>query len=57
VIDEAELGDRAAELLAAGKTVRDVVGELTKAGAPRNVAYRIARRAETNESIDEDHAD
>ena len=57
VLDEAELGDRAAELLAAGKTVRDVVTELTKAGAPRNVAYRIARQVETNESSDEENAD
>jgi 16S rRNA (cytidine1402-2'-O)-methyltransferase len=58
-LDEAELADRAAELLAAGRSVRDVVGELTRSGAPRNVAYRIAREADSDSggSIDEEHAD
>lgn len=43
--DEAELTVLAGELLASGMSVRDVAAELTSAGAPRNVAYRIAREA------------
>ena len=42
-LDESALSNRAAELLASGLSVRDVAAELTRAGAPRNVAYRIAR--------------
>jgi 16S rRNA (cytidine1402-2'-O)-methyltransferase len=56
-LDEAELAERAAELLAAGKSVRDVAAELARFGAPRNVAYRIARQADSNGSTDEEHAD
>ena len=44
-LDEAALARRAAELVASGMTVRDVVAELTKSGAPRNLAYRLANEA------------
>ena len=54
VLDEAGLADRAAEMIAGGMTVRDVAAELARAGAPRNVAYRIARSADSNGSRDED---
>lgn len=44
-LDEEALARRAAELRASGKTVRDVAAELVRAGASRNVAYRIANEA------------
>jgi 16S rRNA (cytidine1402-2'-O)-methyltransferase len=44
--DETLLQDEARALRARGLSVRDVVAELTKRGAPRNLAYRIARTAE-----------
>jgi 16S rRNA (cytidine1402-2'-O)-methyltransferase len=56
-LDEAELADRAAALIAAGQSVRDTAAELARFGAPRNVAYRIARQAGSNGNIDEEHAD
>jgi len=56
-LDEAGLADRAADLIEQGMSVRDAAAELTRAGAPRNVAYRIARAANTNGSSDDEHAD
>jgi len=44
--DEAALRTDAAILRAKGMTVRDVAAELAQRGAPRNLAYRIAREAE-----------
>jgi 16S rRNA (cytidine1402-2'-O)-methyltransferase len=44
--DETLLQDEARALRARGLSVRDVVGQLTKRGVPRNLAYRIARTAE-----------
>jgi 16S rRNA (cytidine1402-2'-O)-methyltransferase len=44
--DETMLHEEARVLRARGLSVRDVVAELTKRGAPRNLAYRIARTAE-----------
>jgi 16S rRNA (cytidine1402-2'-O)-methyltransferase len=43
--DETVLQDEARALRARGMSVRDVVAELTRQGAPRNVAYRIAQSA------------
>jgi 16S rRNA (cytidine1402-2'-O)-methyltransferase len=45
-VNEAELARRAAELRGQGLTVRDVAARLAADGAPRNVAYRIARDAQ-----------
>jgi len=45
VLDESKLRDEARTLRARGLSVRDVVGELTRRGAPRNLAYRIAKTA------------
>jgi len=45
VLDESKLQDEARTLRARGLSVRDVVGELTRRGAPRNLAYRIAKTA------------
>lgn len=56
-LDEAGLADRAAELIAQGMSVRDTAAELARAGAPRNVAYRIARSVNSNGSSDEEHED
>ena len=44
--DESALQDDARALRARGLSVRDVVGELTKRGVARNLAYRIARTAD-----------
>ena len=44
--DETMLHEEARVLRARGLSVRDVVAELTQRGAPRNLAYRIARTAE-----------
>ncbi len=41
--DESELQSEARALRQQGMTVKDVVGELVKRGAKRNVAYRLAR--------------
>jgi 16S rRNA (cytidine1402-2'-O)-methyltransferase len=41
--DESVLRDSARALRARGLTVRDVAAELARQGAPRNLAYRIAR--------------
>lgn len=46
VADEAELREEASALRARGVSVRDVAAALTKRGASRNVAYRIAQEAE-----------
>ncbi|MGH7678822.1 MAG: 16S rRNA (cytidine(1402)-2'-O)-methyltransferase, partial [Gemmatimonadaceae bacterium] len=43
VADEAELREEASALRARGVSVRDVAAALTKRGASRNVAYRIAQ--------------
>jgi 16S rRNA (cytidine1402-2'-O)-methyltransferase len=43
--DEAVLRQEAEELRARGLSVRDTVAELVKRGAPRNLAYDIARTA------------
>jgi len=44
--DENVLHDEARALRARGLSVRDVAAELAKRGAPRNLAYRIARTAD-----------
>jgi len=44
--DETVLRTRAGELRARGLTVRDVAAELTRSGAPRNLAYRLARETD-----------
>jgi 16S rRNA (cytidine1402-2'-O)-methyltransferase len=44
--DESVLRDQARELRAGGLSVRDVVGELTKKGVARNIAYRLAQEAD-----------
>jgi 16S rRNA (cytidine1402-2'-O)-methyltransferase len=44
-LDETVLHEEASALRARGLSVRDVVGELTKKGVARNLAYRIARTA------------
>ena len=44
--DESALQDDARALRARGLSVRDVVGEHTKRGVARNLAYRIARTAD-----------
>jgi hypothetical protein len=41
--DESALRDEARALSARGLSARDVAAELTKRGAPRNLAYRIAQ--------------
>jgi 16S rRNA (cytidine1402-2'-O)-methyltransferase len=41
--DESVLRERARALRARGLTVRDVAAELARQGAPRNLAYRVAR--------------
>jgi 16S rRNA (cytidine1402-2'-O)-methyltransferase len=41
--DESALEEEARALRARGLSVRDVAGELAQRGAPRNLAYRIAR--------------
>jgi 16S rRNA (cytidine1402-2'-O)-methyltransferase len=46
--DEALLREEARALRARGFTVRDVAGELAKRGVARNVAYRIAREADSD---------
>lgn len=43
--DESVLRDDARALRARGMTVRDVAAELTRRGAPRNLAYRLAQDA------------
>jgi 16S rRNA (cytidine1402-2'-O)-methyltransferase len=47
-VDEGELRRAATELRDQGLSVRDVSVELTKRGAPRNLAYRIAREAKAD---------
>lgn len=47
--DEEALASAAAALREEGMTVRDVVAELTRRGAPRNLAYRLARRVDTGD--------
>jgi 16S rRNA (cytidine1402-2'-O)-methyltransferase len=44
--DETVLREEAEALRARGLSVRDTVAELVKRGAPRNLAYQIARNAE-----------
>ena len=44
--DESALRDDARALLARGLSARDVAAELTRRGAPRNLAYRLAHDAE-----------
>jgi 16S rRNA (cytidine1402-2'-O)-methyltransferase len=46
-LDESALLDQARALRARGLSVRDVAAELTTVGVARNLAYRIAREAET----------
>lgn len=41
--DESVLRESARSLRAGGSTVRDIAAELARQGAPRNLAYRIAR--------------
>ena len=50
-VDEETLVRSARELRARGASVRDVVAELTKHGAARNVAYRIARATDQTAEI------
>ena len=45
-LDETALKDEARALRARGLSVRDVAGELAQRGAPRNLAYRLARAVE-----------
>ena len=56
-LDEDALARRAAELRGSGMTVKDVAAELTRSGAPRNLAYRIARNAERGEEEGEGEGD
>jgi 16S rRNA (cytidine1402-2'-O)-methyltransferase len=44
-VDEDSLRTRARELRASGATARDIARDLTAAGAPRNLAYRIAQES------------
>lgn len=48
--DEAALQDEARALRARGLSVRDVVAEMTQRGVARNVAYRLASEAGTNDA-------
>ena len=51
--DESALRAEAASLRATGLSVRDVVAALVQRGAPRNLAYRMAREAEEQDAADE----
>jgi 16S rRNA (cytidine1402-2'-O)-methyltransferase len=55
--DETVLRDTARALRADGMSVRDVAAELSRRGAPRNLAYRVARESDIGDrlsAIDDD---